>query len=994
MKSSQNKNKKFLIIFLVFLGLVFFGSMVSAQTDEAFDLSGARFAGLLEMDLRLLIARIVQIILGFLGIIAVLIIMYAGFIWMTAAGDAAKVDKAKRILRNALIGIIIILASWTIVAFVIRSLTSDLTKRGIRPGSGSDLGRWGIGAGPIQSVYPEPGQRDVPIDTFIAVTFKEPINPLSICQTVNAEGNCQGSVMKNVEICQLDENYFCQSKGDFTVAAFVESKVSNSSDQRTFVFTPQKYLGQEDFQDREFMVKLLGGIERSADGKSIFEGLPGQSYQWSFITNGELDLNPPTIISTNAVLNPPGTSSVSGVYPHPDNAADTYGVGEAATVTQFNFIINDNGAINRETDSSYTQPTKAGGTIVEASLSGNYFGSASGLVTVTINAAGNQATTNWPSGMTSYTSDYTGGDLIDIGPYGLVFNLNGVAQPGNQWSFNVTSAASGDRIKIFNNEILIKTYIFGRDIQVGGTSAVTLNNLIGKIISDNSAIFASCGSGCVATRETGVNSARYQINFYLKDGDSLGTAININKTAGKDSALTRTVNDQRDVPRNTIFQINFNKAINPLSLDGHIIVRYDISNNKNPNTYQIIEGARIEFSNQYRTVELIGPEPCGFNTCGDQVYCWPVNNIIANDPDNYAAKATHYQVRIVAARLTYANDDRCASWGGIFETNNGRRCYQELTDGTRVFYPKINPETMDGIFDMSGNSFNGSFNYYFDERGRVLGLAEGQSLPTAGEGTSGRPAYVLNNSNPIYDPVTPVFGVSGYGDDFIWQFFISDEIDLQAPLISRIGPDGFRGDETSFSLIEPIEISFDRLMRGSTLRPGWNYGSTVEERVIRYLAINTLTARANPVGFWIKQVNNHDLTGGIWPQYTKALINHSRFDSFVQYAPLAGSGVESITQNCFLPSAGPAAAGSGECQYISETDLSGCVAVASPNPASFGQLNCSQISGANICAANQVCRVWHDNNLAGSWVLTKDYNRGDDGQTINGCCFGICVARP
>jgi len=75
-------------------------------------------------DLIAMIQSIIQIILGFLGIIAVLIILWGGFIWMTAAGDPDKVDKAKKMIYSGIIGLVIIFAAYAIAYFVINSLVT------------------------------------------------------------------------------------------------------------------------------------------------------------------------------------------------------------------------------------------------------------------------------------------------------------------------------------------------------------------------------------------------------------------------------------------------------------------------------------------------------------------------------------------------------------------------------------------------------------------------------------------------------------------------------------------------------------------------------------------------------------------------------------------------------------------------------------------------------------------------------------------------------
>jgi heme/copper-type cytochrome/quinol oxidase subunit 2 len=69
-----------------------------------------------------IVGGLISTVLSVLGIIAVVLIIYAGFIWMTAAGNTEKIDKAKKILGNAVIGLIIILMAYSITYFVTRSL--------------------------------------------------------------------------------------------------------------------------------------------------------------------------------------------------------------------------------------------------------------------------------------------------------------------------------------------------------------------------------------------------------------------------------------------------------------------------------------------------------------------------------------------------------------------------------------------------------------------------------------------------------------------------------------------------------------------------------------------------------------------------------------------------------------------------------------------------------------------------------------------------------
>lgn len=78
-------------------------------------------------DPRTIIARIINFALGFLGVIAVGIILFGGFKWMTAAGNEDKVSEAKKLLGAGVIGLIIILAAWAVATFIIAQIYGATT---------------------------------------------------------------------------------------------------------------------------------------------------------------------------------------------------------------------------------------------------------------------------------------------------------------------------------------------------------------------------------------------------------------------------------------------------------------------------------------------------------------------------------------------------------------------------------------------------------------------------------------------------------------------------------------------------------------------------------------------------------------------------------------------------------------------------------------------------------------------------------------------------
>ena len=67
-------------------------------------------------------AGIINIFLGLLGVIAVTLILYGGFLWMTSKGNEDQIKKAKMLMVNAVIGLIIITSAYAISRFVLSKL--------------------------------------------------------------------------------------------------------------------------------------------------------------------------------------------------------------------------------------------------------------------------------------------------------------------------------------------------------------------------------------------------------------------------------------------------------------------------------------------------------------------------------------------------------------------------------------------------------------------------------------------------------------------------------------------------------------------------------------------------------------------------------------------------------------------------------------------------------------------------------------------------------
>ena len=112
----------------IFLGLVMLTSfhqpVVAADALDNLTGTGSDL-DLADEDLTEVIATVINIFLSILGIILLVIIIYAGFLWMTAGGNSDQVAKAKSWMINAVIGLVLIAAAYSITFFVIDRLTDE-----------------------------------------------------------------------------------------------------------------------------------------------------------------------------------------------------------------------------------------------------------------------------------------------------------------------------------------------------------------------------------------------------------------------------------------------------------------------------------------------------------------------------------------------------------------------------------------------------------------------------------------------------------------------------------------------------------------------------------------------------------------------------------------------------------------------------------------------------------------------------------------------------
>jgi|WetSurMetagenome_2_1015567.scaffolds.fasta_scaffold306693_2 hypothetical protein len=132
--------RKLILILLVIGSLCLFSTVFAADKygldTAAGQLKTQKIAG--GSDVPTIIGGVVGVGLSLLGVAFFLLLLYAGFLWMTAMGDKGKIDRAKDILEAAVVGLLIVIAAYAIATFVFSNLAGGGAGTSTTPTAGQD----------------------------------------------------------------------------------------------------------------------------------------------------------------------------------------------------------------------------------------------------------------------------------------------------------------------------------------------------------------------------------------------------------------------------------------------------------------------------------------------------------------------------------------------------------------------------------------------------------------------------------------------------------------------------------------------------------------------------------------------------------------------------------------------------------------------------------------------------------------------------------------
>jgi len=141
--------KKLTTIFLVLTGVLFCVPVFAAidlgegihfatesVAEKTYDISATKP----ESSITNAIGNIVNVMVGILGAVAVILILYSGFLWMTAGGNDEQIKKAKNTIKRTVIGLMIVAFAYGIAFFFLNAVTQKAkSQKAGSTGNGAEL---------------------------------------------------------------------------------------------------------------------------------------------------------------------------------------------------------------------------------------------------------------------------------------------------------------------------------------------------------------------------------------------------------------------------------------------------------------------------------------------------------------------------------------------------------------------------------------------------------------------------------------------------------------------------------------------------------------------------------------------------------------------------------------------------------------------------------------------------------------------------------------
>ncbi len=130
-----HKKIKYSLVLIIFACLIVVNSAIATTTLNLSD-TGTGITNLANtagyetygVDPYRTIGNLIKVALSFLGIIFLILVILSGFQWMSAGGNEEAIKKAKGRIKNATMGLVIILMAYALTYFILDILLSQTIK--------------------------------------------------------------------------------------------------------------------------------------------------------------------------------------------------------------------------------------------------------------------------------------------------------------------------------------------------------------------------------------------------------------------------------------------------------------------------------------------------------------------------------------------------------------------------------------------------------------------------------------------------------------------------------------------------------------------------------------------------------------------------------------------------------------------------------------------------------------------------------------------------
>lgn len=238
------------------------------------------------------ILYILSWLLGIAGFLLVFYILYGGWLWMSSRGEQDKIDKAKRVLQQGVVGLVIIMSAWGITLYLLR-LFSDATGTQLGGSNVNNCIGCSVPKGGssfyVMSTHPSANQTDVYLCSDITVRMSDYVNQ----DTVTSD-NWYLQVEEG-----LGEGESCSANNSCASALCQDGQCVGETVAGTIGFGPgdsTKYFNFIPDEDLPEGTTYLAHVEGGEGGVVDADGVAmSSSYEWTFTTGSDTDEIPPVV---------------------------------------------------------------------------------------------------------------------------------------------------------------------------------------------------------------------------------------------------------------------------------------------------------------------------------------------------------------------------------------------------------------------------------------------------------------------------------------------------------------------------------------------------------------------------------------------------------------------------------------------------------------------------------------------------------------------------